>query len=105
MLGHRWEIKNQHIDASKFRAFYVPKGATVEVYATTLHFCPCQVSDQGFRCVVALPENTNVALETKQKDQRLTAKNKWLLAHVENEGKIKQGALPGITGKNYEIQY
>ena len=105
ILGHRWDIENSHIDSSRFKAFYVPKGAAIEVYATTLHFCPCQVSDAGFRCVVGLPMDTNTALETAVADKRITARNKWLLAHVENEAKIKQGAVAGITGINYEIRY
>ena len=48
---------------------------------------------------------TNTALEGEVADKRITAKNKWLLAHVENEAKIKQGAVPGITGINYKINY
>ncbi len=105
LLGHRWDMEKGQIDSSKFKAFYVPKGAAIEVYATTLHFCPCQVNDGGFRCVVGLPKDTNTALETMVEDKMITAKNKWLIAHVENETKIKQGAVPGIIGTNYEIKY
>ncbi len=105
ILGHLWDIENAGIDSSLFKAFYVPKGTAVEVYATSLHYCPCQVSDDGFGCVVALPNGTNTALETQLKDKKITAKNKWLIAHVENEAKIKQGAVPGITGINFEIKY
>ncbi len=105
ILGHRWDIVGDKIDSSLFKAFFVPKGTTVEVYSTSLHYCPCQVNDNGFRCVVALPKDTNTALETELKDKKVTAKNKWLLAHVDNEVKIKQGAVPGITGINYQIKY
>lgn len=105
ILGHLWDIENEKIDSSMFKAFYVPKGTAIEVYATTLHYCPCQVSDDGFRCVVALPKDTNTALETQLKDKKVTAKNKWLIAHVDNIAKIKQGAVAGITGTNYEIKY
>ena len=104
ILGHLWDIENNKIDSSHFKAFYVPKGTAIEVYATTLHYCPCQVSDAGFRCVVSLPKDTNTALETELLDKRITAKNKWLIAHVDNEAKIKQGAVAGITGTNYEIK-
>lgn len=105
ILGHLWDIENEKIDSSLFKAFYVPKGTAIEVFATTLHYCPCQVSDEGFRCVVALPKDTNTALETQLKDKKVTAKNKWLIAHVDNIAKIKQGAVAGITGTNYEIKY
>ena len=105
ILGHLWDIENEKIDSSLFKAFYVPKGTAIEVFATTLHYCPCQVSNEGFRCVVALPKDTNTALETQLKDKKVTAKNKWLIAHVDNIAKIKQGAVAGITGTNYEIKY
>lgn len=105
ILGHRWDIVNGIIDSSKFKAFYLPKGTVTEVYATTLHYTPCQVTDDGFGCIVALPEGTNTPLDTESKDKLLTAKNKWLLAHTENKAKIKQGAVAGITGENIFIHY
>lgn len=105
ILGHRWDIVNDRIDSSVFKAFFVPRGTAVEVYSTSLHYCPCQVSDSGFKCIVALPKDTNTELDLKLNDKRITAKNKWLLAHVDNEAKIKQGAVPGITGINFEVKY
>ena len=105
ILGDRRDVKNGKIDSSKFKVYYLPKGTVVEVYATTLHYAPCEVSDDGFGCIVALPKGTNTELETKVNDKYITAKNKWLMAHVENKAKISQGAMAGITGKNYEIKY
>lgn len=105
ILGHRWDIVNGIIDSSKFKAFYLPKGTVTEVYATTLHYTPCQVSSDGFGCIVALPKGTNTALETTVNDKFMTAKNKWLIAHIDNTAKIKQGAMAGITGTNYEVKY
>lgn len=105
ILGHRWDIVDDKIDSSKFTAFYVPEGTVIECFATTLHFCPCQVSDDGFICIVALPKDTNIALETKLNDKKITAKNKWLIAHVDNEAKKAQGAVMGISGENYQIKY
>lgn len=105
ILGNRWDIVDDKIDSSSFKAFFVPEGTVVELYATTLHYCPSQTSDDGFICAVYLPEGTNTALEEEPIDKRITAKNKWLLAHVDNEAKIKQGAVPGITGINYKIVY
>lgn len=77
----------------------------VEIFATSLHFCPCEVDKNGFGCVVALPKGTNIPLEEKAENPLLFRKNKWLIAHEENEGLIGRGAVPGITGPNYEIKY
>ena len=41
MLAKRSDIKNGRIDSSCVKAFFVPAGTVIEVFATTLHFCPC----------------------------------------------------------------
>lgn len=105
ILGHIWDIEDGKIDSSKFKAFYLPAGTAVEVYATSLHFCPCEVDKNGFGCVVGLPAGTNTNLEIETKDKLLFRKNKWIIAHVENETLINRGVKPGITGTNYEIKY
>lgn len=105
LLAHRWEIVDGKLDASVFKAFYLPAGTAVEVYATTLHFTPCQVSDAGFGCVVALPTGTNVPLEEKTADPLLFRQNKWLLCHRENQALIGRGVVPGITGCNFRVEY
>lgn len=105
LLAKRSEIKNGSIDSSKFKAFFVPKGTTLEVYATSLHFTPCQVSKDGFGCVVMLPLGTNTPLEEKEANSLLWAKNKWLLSHIENTSLIGRGAVGGITGKNLQIKF
>lgn len=104
-LAHVWDIRDGKLDADRFRAFYVPQGAAVEVYATTLHFCPCEVSNEGFCCVVALPTGTNTDLEILPVDKTLFRKNKWIIAHENNQALIDRGVVPGITGCNYEIRY
>lgn len=105
ILGRRSDIKNGRLDSADMKAFYVPAGAVIEVYATTLHFCPCQVSDDGFGCVVGLPKGTNLPLDTPASDPTLFRKNKWLLAHESNTALIERGAFPGIYGENYKINY
>ncbi|MBR0365531.1 MAG: DUF4867 family protein [Clostridia bacterium] len=105
IIGHRWDVKDDKIDSSKLKGFYVPKGTAIEVFATTLHYSPCQVSDDGFRWVVALPQGTNTELEAPVSDKKLFAKSKWLIAHIDNEKAIKNGAVAGITGINYTIDY
>ena len=105
ILGHIWDIKDGKIDSSKFKAFYLPAGTVVEVYSTSLHFCPCEVNENGFGCVVALPTGTNTDLTVKTEDPMLFRKNKGIIAHVENEALKNKGVVAGITGTNYEIKY
>lgn len=105
ILGHVWDIKDGKIDSSKFKAFYLPKGTVVEVYSTSLHFCPCEVEESGFGCVVALPTGTNTDLAVKPHNPMLFRKNKWIISHVDNEALKQKGVVAGITGTNYEIKY
>lgn len=105
ILGHIWDIENGKIDSSEFKAFYLPVGTVVEVYATTLHFCPCEVQKEGFGCVVGLPNGTNTNLSDKPINPLLFRKNKWILAHINNDELIKKGVVSGITGTNFEIKY
>jgi len=105
ILGHIWDIENGKIDSSKFKAFYIPAGTVVEVYSTSLHFCPCEVEENGFGCVVGLPKDTNTNLETLTDDKVIFRKNKWIIAHVDNNALTEKGVVAGITGINYEIKY
>lgn len=105
--------KEQDIDPDKFtydtsliEAFFIPAGTMIEIYATTLHYAPCNAMKDGFRCVVILPRDTNLPLETKQsgfEDRLLFAKNKWLIAHPES-GLERQGAFIGFIGKNRSVE-
>ncbi len=104
ILGRRSDIKNGKLDSADMKAFYLPAGTVVEVYATTLHFCPCQVEDSGFKCVVGLTEGTNTDLETESTDALLFRKNKWIMAHVDNAPLIARGVVGGIVGENYTIK-
>jgi hypothetical protein len=93
-------------DTSKIEAFLVPAGTVVEVYATTLHFAPCNADKDGFRVVVVLPAGTNLPLETKQdqlEDRLLFARNKWLIAHPDTD-LGGQGAFVGLVGKNRSVE-
>ena len=107
LLAKQDEIENGILNTVKVRAFKVPAGTLVEVYATTLHYAPCHCDpNNGFRVLVALPWLTNTERpETGNKtaeDFILTARNKWLLAHPESD-EAKGGAKVGLTGKNIDI--
>ena len=107
LLARQEEIEGGLLDTEKVRAFKVPAGVLVEVYATTLHYAPCHCDpDKGFRVLVALPWGTNTdrpVMENRTaEDPFLTARNKWLLAHPESD-EAKGGAKVGLTGKNIDI--
>lgn len=105
LLGLRSDLVNNRIDSATFKAFYVPTGVAVEVFATSLHYCACQVSDEGFGCVVGLPKDTNTDLPKGIKKGLMFARNKWLIAHDDNVSLIADGAVAGIFGENYDIKY
>lgn len=105
ILGKRSDMQEGRLDSATMKAFYVPENTVLEVYATSLHFTPCQVSDSGFGCVVALPAGTNTPLEGAVADKLLFRKNKWIVAHNENAALIQRGVVAGICGKNFEIKY
>lgn len=105
ILGRRTDVRNGRLDSAAMKAFYLPAGTVVEVYATTLHFCPIQVQDAGFGCVVGLPRGTNLPLDGATDDPLLFRKNKWILAHEENAALIARGVVSGIYGENYKVRY
>lgn len=107
LLAKQEEISEGTLDTSLVRAFRVPAGTLVEVYATTLHYAPCHVdADKGFRVLVALPWLTNTdkpdIQELSPEDKLLWARNKWLLAHPESS-EAAQGAYVGLVGENIDI--
>lgn len=105
LLGLESDIKDDcTYDTANIEAFYAPAGTVVELYATTLHYAPCSYEGKDFRCVIVLPKDTNLDLEsnpTKAKeDKLLVARNKWLIAH--EDAKI-EGAFNGLVGENVSV--
>ena len=108
LLARQDEIEDGVLDTAAVKAFRVPKGLPVEVYATTLHYAPCHTCPHcGFRVAVALPKGTNTekpAFEPKcEEDRWMTARNKWLLAHPESK-EAGKGAHIGLKGENIDIK-
>ena len=106
LLGQQQDIQDDETyDTSLVEAFFVPAGTMVELYATTLHYAPCQVDEEGFRCVVVLPKDTNAELEVpagKDGEKKLlAAKNKWLIAH---EDAAIPNAFCGLKGENITLE-
>ena len=105
LLAKLDDVEDGKLDAKKVVAFYVAKGEAIEVYADTLHYCPCQVEDSGFNCVVVLPKDTNTNLGNKPANPLLFRKNKWIFCHEGNAELITKGVVPAIYGENYKIAY
>ena len=103
LLGKVYEMDGLKFDSKNVKAFYVEKGQMIEVYGTILHFCPCQVSKDGFSSVVVLHEGTNGLLDTTSDDKLLFKKNKWLICHEDNQTLLDKGVYPGLYGENYKI--
>ena len=106
LLGKQQDIKEDYTyNTADIEAFLVPAGMAVEVYATTLHYAPCSVDGNNFRCVVVLPKDTNLDLEVKpegaKEDPLLVARNKGLIAH--EDAKI-EGAFNGLKGENISVE-
>lgn len=107
LLAKQGQIKDGKLDTSLVKAFRVPAGVAVEVYATSLHYAPCQISDEGFRVAVILPKGTNTAkpdyVAKNEEDKWMTARNKWLLAHKDSD-EARSGAHVGLVGENIDIE-
>lgn len=113
MLGLLKDVEDDFTyDTSKVKAFLVPAGTAVEVYATTMHYAPCGVDGKGFQVSIILPKGTNLALTTEHakvnadgtapsEDALITAVNKWLIGHA--EGGLDEGSFLGLKGKNLNI--
>ena len=108
LLAKQDEIVDGVLDTALVKAFRVPAGVPVEVYATTLHYAPCQAClSEGFRVAVILPAGTYtekpVFTPGNAEDTWMTARNKWLLAHPESK-EAKNGAHVGLAGLNIDIK-
>jgi hypothetical protein len=108
LIGSQQDIEDDYsYDTSKIEAFKVPAGTIIEVYATTLHYAPCNANEDGFRCVVVLPRDTNLPLENEisksGEDALLFARNKWLIGHKDTD-LGEQGAFIGLKGENISLK-
>lgn len=107
LLALQTELQDGKLDTHWIRAFTAPAGSVVELFATTLHYAPCNgAKNAGFRVAVVLPRGTNTQkpdVSGREEDALLWAKNKWLIAH-EQSTEAAQGAFVGLMGENPDIQ-
>lgn len=103
VLGKESEIINGRFNTKHCVAFLLPAGTGVELYGTTLHYAPMNVSEDNYRVVCVLPLGTNgekPSFEaTDGEDMLCAGNNKWLLAHPASP-EAKQGKYIGLEGKN-----
>ena len=108
LLGKRTQIDDDGMfDTDKVKAFLIPAGVMIEIYATTLHYAPCQADDHGFRVFAVLPDGSNTdkpeITPVNDEDRLLFARNKWLLAHPDTQ-EAAAGAFVGLKGENIDIK-
>lgn len=107
LLGLRGEIEDDYTyDTANVKAFLLPAGTAVEIYATSLHYAPCGVAGEGFQVAIVLPRGTNYPLPegrvaTAGEDRLMTAVNKWLIGHP--EGGLDEGSFLGLKGENLSV--
>ena len=88
--------------------FYLPKGVLVEIHPLVLHFAPCRVKEEGFRCLVVLERGTNEALpqvntSAPGEEKLLWMRNKWMTCHPDSP-QAQKGAFQGIRGENLTLK-
>lgn len=105
LVARQPEIENGVLTTDKVKAFFIPKGTAVELYATTLHYAPAAVG-HAFRMGCVLPRGTNLdapAITPKSREDRLLwGANKWVIAS-EGTNEAAQGAYVGIVGPEVDL--
>jgi len=101
ILGKISDIQDNTYDTSKVEVFKMLAGEVVEIYATTLHYCPISIGDECFSAAILLPKHTNDNL--LQPVGGMAARNKWLYGHEESFD-LNSNELAGrLIGENIEI--
>lgn len=104
LLASQEDRVNGLLSSSKVKAFYVPKGICISLKPLILHFAPCSVQKEGFKSIVVLLKDTNSDLNTLD-ESYLFKKNKWMLAHQENQVLLDRGAKVGVMDENIKLCY
>ena len=107
LLGLRSELEDDFsYDTAKVKAFLVPAGTAIEIYATSLHYAPCGVAGKGYQVAIVLPKGTNYPFTQKRdrdagEDRLMTAVNKWVIGHP--EGGLAEGSFLGLKWENLSV--
>lgn len=104
LLAKQDDVHDGILNSRDVKAFLVKKGEAVVLNPYTLHFSPCKLSKDGFRCAIILTDKTNSDLEGERSDLKLWKVNKWLLAYKDSK-QASLGAYIGIEGENIKVDY
>ena len=104
LFGDQRLMKNGKFETKNIKAFLVKKGQSIEIYQTTLHFCPSMPNGKVFKNVVILPRGTNTPLTVETEDKTLVAKNKWLICHKDCKKQVDLGRVIGLIGENLLVK-
>lgn len=109
LLARQPQLEDFRLHTGCVRAFFVPRGTAVELFATTLHYAPCgAAAGEGFCMACVLPRGTNEAPPRTERaaleDRLLWGRNKWVIAG-EGTPEAAAGAFVGITGSPVVLDY
>ncbi len=107
LLACQSDLEGYCMTTDQVKAFYLPAGMAVELYATTLHYAPSSpAKGVGFRMGCVLPRGTNTAkpegVAPEGECRLLAANNKWLIAS-EGTDEAADGAFIGISGPAIDL--
>ena len=100
-------LKDGILHSADCVGFYLPAGVAVEIFPLVLHFAPCRISEDGFRCLVVLTKGTNEPLDRVDtlapgEEKLLWMRNKWMTCHPDSPQR-ESGAFSGIQGENIQL--
>lgn len=107
LLALPGQVHDGKLDSADVVGFYLPPEVLIEVSPLVLHFAPCRISEEGFRCLVVLEDGTNTPLEVIDtaapgEEKLLWMKNKWMTCHPASP-QAEKGAFQGICGENIQL--
>lgn len=109
------QLKDGFLDSRDVKGFYLPPGVFAEIFPRVLHFAPCRIRPEGFRCLVVLERGVNEPLPAESlpalsggapppagEEKLLWMRGKWMTCHPDSPQAAK-GAFPGIRGENLTL--
>ena len=101
------QLHDGTLNSADVVGFYLPEDVLVEIFPMVLHFAPCRIAEEGFRCLVVLERGTNAPLSSVDttapgEEKLLWMRNKWMTCHPDSPQKEK-GAFAGIYGENLKL--
>ena len=102
------QLRDGRLSSADVVGFYLPESVLVEIFPLVMHFAPCRIREEGFRCLVVLQQGTNAPLPSVDttapgEEKLLWMRNKWMTCHPDSPQAIK-GAFVGISGENLTVR-